>query len=189
MTKHPYIFIAYFIAGVNSSLFDFTYTLAKEVLPNMLPSNYQNMLYLGSIIIPIALGMLADKKGIFNTMLQAAVALIIVNFIAAILFKLSIKTHSIYFILAFIEGGLAISAATLSASLIGERLKTQGIFRSFAMSGMLFSVGYLCAGRIYEYSAGSFALTKLCIGLCNLILLALLWKSYTHDPTAAEATE
>lgn len=184
LTKHPYIFIAYFFAGLNYSLFDFTFVLAQEIISSGSLSPYQDTLYLGGIIVPIAMGVLADKKGIFKVLLCAAMVLIAVELITGMAFKLSVHTTILYFILAFIEGGLAITACSLSASLIGERLKTQGIFRSFAMSGMLFSLGILCSGYLYEFCAGSFFLTKIIIGVCNSILLILLWKSYRDDSTA-----
>lgn len=186
LTQHPYIFIAFFFSGVNCCIFDYTFTLAKEALPNAPAENYQYALYLGSIFLPIGLGVLADKKNIFTVMLGSAVALIAINFITAFCFKFSVTTTSVYLILAFIEGGLAVSATTLSGSLIGERLKTQGIFRSFAMSGILFDIGSLFSGRIYEFCANSFFATKIGIGLINVILITLLWKCYRKDQGIAK---
>lgn len=184
LTQHPYIFIAFFFSGVNCCIFDYTFILAKEVLPNASAEHYQYALYLGSIFLPIVLGILADKKSIFMVMLGSAILLIAINFITAFCFKFSITSSGVYLILAFIEGGLAISATTLSASLIGERLKTQGIFRSFAMSGILFDIGSLFAGRIYEFCANSFFTTKIGIGFMNIILVTMLWKYYQKDRVA-----
>lgn len=181
LIHHPYVFIAFFFSGVNCCIFDYTLILAKGALPNASPENYQYAMYLGGIFLPIGLGILADKKSIFMVMLGSAIALIVINFITAFSFKLSVNTTSIYLILAFIEGGLAISATTLSNSLVGERLRTQGIFRSFAMSGILFDIGNIFSGRIYEFCANSFFAIKICIGLINIVLIALLWKCYQKD--------
>ncbi len=181
VTKHFYIFIAFLFAGLNLSIFNYTFLLAKEVLPHAAAQYYQNALYIGSIIGPIIAGRLADKKDIFFILMLSASFLIVIKLIEAAIFKITLPTSIPYYFLAFIEGGLAPSVATLGAALIGERLRTQGIFRSFALSSLFFNVGSLLAGRIYQFGATSFFLTKITMASGDIILVLLLWLFYQKN--------
>jgi len=57
---------------------------------------------------------------------------------------------------------------------MGERLLNEGIFRSFAVSNIAYSVGVMLVGNIYIHFIHSFVLTKLSIGIANLIFLSIL---------------
>lgn len=180
LTQHPYIFIACFLGGLNTAIFGYTFLLAKEVLPQMSTQDYQYMLYLGGIIGPIVVGRLADKKGIFRMLIFFACWLVVNKLLQALCITISSKPAA-YYITAFMESGLAVSVSTLGLALIGERLKTQGIFRAFAVSNVFFYVGNLAASRIYKYFVDSFFLTNLSMGLVNIFFILLLWKFYHKE--------
>lgn len=184
LTKHTYIFIAFLFGGLNTSIFSYTYLVAKEVLPHFAAQNYQYVLYIGAIIGPIVIGRVADRKGIFFITIVSACLLVMCKLVEACFFELSVNTPIIYYVLAFIGAGLAVGASTLALSLVGERLLTQGIFRAFAISNLFFDVGCLMAGRIYEYFAGTFFLTELSMIFVDIFLILFLWKAYKKQQRA-----
>jgi hypothetical protein len=178
--EYHYIFIASLLCGFNTAIFSYTFLLAKEVLPNTLPQYYQYCIYSGSIIIPMFMGRLGDKKGIFFMLILVGFVLALVKFINAGLFLMHSPSSIAYYVLATIEGGLAVSIWTLSLSLIGERLRNYGIFRSFALSNFIFGIGILIASRAYEYFVGSFWQTKLTMGIIDMIAILVLLYFYRN---------
>lgn len=186
-TKHPYIFIACLFGGINESIFSYTFILGKEALPHFSPQYYQCALYAGSIIGPILMGRLADKRGIFLICLISGISLTVIKMLTAFF---SLPFNAIFqpyphYILAFIEGGLSASIWVLSVAFVGERLRTRGIFRAFAMSNIFFGLGCLIGGRFYEYFSFSFMQTELSIGMLNIILMILFWFFFKHEQKTA----
>jgi hypothetical protein len=181
LKEHPYIFIAFFFGGLNIALFDYTYLLAKEAMPHRTAEIYQYALYAGSILGPIVIGRIADKKGIFFTFVMTAILVVANKFAQAFYFKISINFFELYYFSAFAGSALAATVATLSLALMGERLCHQGIFRAFVLTGIFFDVANLVAGRIYEWFADSFFLTNMSMGSIDLFLLLFLWKFYRKD--------
>ncbi len=170
--KYPYIFIICFAAGLNEGLFNYTYFLGKEILPKNYIATYQYVIYVSSIFVPMLIGKMADKYGIFFMVVLTSLLLIGCKFLSSVMALLHVPTPMYYLVIVFLESGSTVSIWMLSASLIGERLHTKGIFRSFALSNVAFGAGNATCGGIYALFSESFGLTKLSTGLLNTCLLA-----------------
>lgn len=178
LTQYPYVFIAFFAGGLNESLFDYTFVLGKEVLPHNAAQTYQYILYTAAIFVPIIIGPIADKKGIFLTLIASLFILVFNKFLQAFYFQTAFKGLLPYYISGFVGSGLSVNISTLSVALVGERLRNQGIFRAFAVIGIVFDIGQLTGGHIYEYFSNSFFLTNISMGIINFLLFLFLWKYY-----------
>ncbi len=181
-TEYPYIFILALFSGLNTGIFSYTYILAKEALPTLPAQYYQSCIYAGSIFGPMIVGRIADKKGIFLTIVWVGALMVPVKILSASFFLMQLSSSVIYYIPAGLEGALAVSLWTLSLSLVGERLRIYGIFRAFALSNLTFSIGMLMASRFYEFFIASFFQTKLMMGFADLFIIGLLiyfYKKYS----------
>lgn len=182
LKQYPYIFIACLFAGINTSVFNYTLFLIKDLAPQVSAQNYQYSIYLGSIIGPIIIGRIADKKGVFSTLLYTSLFLAIIR--SALFAFLEFRRFDFHgcYILSTCVGGLTASVWTLSVSLIGERLRSQGIFRAFAISNIIFQVGFIIASRVYEHFNSPFHPVKCLLILIDFILIAMLWRFYKREP-------
>ncbi len=174
---YPYIFVSCVLSGLNGGIFYYTYMLALKAMPNQQPSTYQYVIYIGSVVGPIIIGYLADRLGIFLMILISSILLTLLALIGAGLSFASVHVPLAYYITAFIEAALATSLWVMSAGLIGERLLSQGIFRSFAISNVLFICGNILCGYIFEVFL-SFEYIKLAFFVLDLILLLLMYFTY-----------
>lgn len=178
---HPYIFIVCFFGGFSEGIFDYTFLLSKEVLPDFSPRAYQYTLYLGGILGPILIGRLADKKGIFFMTVVTGFLVTLCKFVSSLLCLIHTPVLNAYYVVAFIEGGLAASIWMLSVAIVGERLRNKGIFRAFAISNVAFGIGSTVAGSVYTLFADSFLKTKLGIGCIDLMIMGLIWHYHKND--------
>lgn len=169
--KYPYIFIICFISGLNQGLFNYSYFLGQEILPSTSISTYQYIIYISSIISPILIGRIADKYGIFFITLTISILLTCCKWISSGMAFMHVTLPIYYLIITGIEAGLTSCLWMLSASLIGERLRTKGIFRSFALSNIAFASGLFSCGLVYNYFSDSFAWTKFCMSVFNALLI------------------
>lgn len=174
ISKNSHVFFACFIAGVNVGMFNFSYILAHAVLPHIDPKYYQYDLYIGSIIGPIIIGIVADKKGIFSLIILSSITLIVCAFMSFMFFEIHLQMPYIYYAIAFLEGALGAGLATLSISLVGARLRFQGVFRAFALANIFYGAGIALSGRVEESFFYSFGIYKLVIGIVSSIFLAML---------------
>ncbi len=171
LIKYPYIFIICFISGLDQGLFNYSYFLGHEVLPETSIATYQYIIYIASIISPILIGRIADKYGIFFIILTISILLVCCKWTSSAMAFMHIKIPLYYLIVTGIEAGLTSCLWMLSASLIGERLRTKGIFRSFALSNIAFASGLFSCSLVYNTFSGNFALTKLWMSLFNALLI------------------
>lgn len=172
VVKYPYIFIICFISGLDQGLFNYSYFLGQEILPAATISSFQYIIYISSIISPILIGRLADKYGIFLMILSASILLTGCKWVNSAMAFMQVTTPIYYLVITGLEAGLTSCLWMLSASLIGERLRTKGIFRSFALSNIAFASGLFFCGIVYNYFSGHFAWTKFWMGIVNAVLIA-----------------
>lgn len=182
IVNNPYIFLTALVAGFNSGIFYYTYFLGQEALPNTSAQLYQYIIYSGGIFCPLFIGYAADKHGIGFITICAALMVTICKFLEASLAFTHITLPIYYYCLAFIEAGLVASLWTLSASLIGEKLLGQGVFRAFAISALVINLGTVIYERIYNHFSYSFMFTKLSVGTVNGLFLLLLYYFYKRSP-------
>ncbi|MDP3705034.1 MAG: hypothetical protein Q8R24_03890 [Legionellaceae bacterium] len=181
MVKYPYIFLTCFLIGFNGGMFYYTINLISEVLPNQQPQTYQYVIYTSGIISPLFIGRLADKCGIAFMVICSIVTLIISSFMSVGLALLKVNIPILFYLLAFIKGGVASSLWALGYALIGENLRNKGVFRSFSISTIVINIGIIVYGRVYAKFSDSFELTQLFVGLINLIVFCLLCFTYKNQ--------
>lgn len=180
LKEYPYIFIACLFGGVNMAIFNYVFFLIKTFDPTLPAKHFQFFVYIGSIIGPIIIGRIGDKKGIFFTMLCAGLLLIIVKSIILAF----IGAHYMFFgihIFSLLLGGLSSSIWALTVAIVGERLRSQGIFRAFAISNIIFEIGFITASRVYEHFGDSFHPIRLLIVFIDSILLIILYSFYKKE--------
>lgn len=175
LINYPYIFIIAIFCGFNGAIFYFSYFLGKEIIPTPDLKTYQYCMCIGSIFTPMIVGRIADKNGIFRTFLWIGGCLALIKLVSGILFMFSIKSNMVYYILVFIEAGLAGSLWSIESSLMGEKLCSKGIFRAFAISNLFYSLGGSIASRVYDLCAPSFQLTKISFTCIDILLLLLIF--------------
>ncbi len=181
LKQYPFIFIACLFGGINTSIFNYTLFLIKSNAPHVAVQNYQYSIYLGSIIGPIILGRIADKKGIFNTLIYSSIMLIIIRSFIMGFLELHITSFHGCYVLTFFVGCLTATIWTLIVSLVGERLRNQGIFRSFAISNIIFQIGFIIASNIFRYYNSPFHITKFLLLFIDIVLVSIMWNFYKKD--------
>ncbi|HMN25905.1 MAG TPA: hypothetical protein PKE38_15480 [Ignavibacteriaceae bacterium] len=184
LKTYPYIFIACLFSGFNTGIFANAYMLAKEVLPDFPVKYYQYAVNVGSIIGPFVVGWVADRKGIFLVLIWLFLLVIPVKMLTALVFFVEFEqSPHFYYLVAGIEGALAAGFWLLNISLVGERLRFNGIFRMSALSNLFFGLGLMSFFRIFEFFSYSFLHLKIVIGLINFFALGVLWYYYQKFPT------
>jgi len=173
MVNYPHIFIICFCAGFNNGLISYTYILGSKISIIQSPEIYQYVISVGAVFIPIILGMIADRYSILYVTLYTILLLVFCTFINVAL-PLMHTTHAFaYYITAFVESGLIAGLMALSASLIGERLQQEGLFRAFAVSSIIMGIGGILYGRMFIRFHDSFVGVKFSVGMINILLLML----------------
>jgi hypothetical protein len=181
LRKYPYIFLACLFGGINTAIFNYTLFLIKANAPQLHAQNYQYSIYLGSIIGPIIIGRLADKKGIFSTLMYLSVLLILLRSTILTSFELKFFAFAGFYIGSFFLGALTASVWTLTVSLVGERLRSQGIFRAFAISNIFFQIGFIIASRVYQHFDSPFHIVKLSLLFVDIVLVAIIRHFYKKE--------
>lgn len=171
---YPYIFVICFFSGLNGGIFYYTYFLATQALPTEPATIYQYVIFIGSFFGPVLIGFLADRFGIFFMLMLSGIFLTLIElFIVGIAFA-HVQIPIVYYITAFIEAALAATLWPLSASLIGEQLRNQRIFCSFAISNMVFIIGNILCGYIFDVFT-TFQSVTLSFAVLNFFLILLVY--------------
>lgn len=182
LRKNPYIFITCFVFGFNNGIFYYTFLLGAAALPDKAPEVYQYIMYAGSILGPVVIGRFADKFGIALISMYVIALITFCKFLNFSLAFTEITTSHYFYIVAFIEAAFAASLSSLNVSIVGERLRNRGIFRSFAISTIIYSLGALLYGRVYLKFSDSFVSGQLVIGVINIFFFILLCFFYKRSP-------
>ena len=170
---YPYIFVFFILSGLNGGMFYYTYFLASKALPHAPASTYQYIIYIGSFTGPTVIGLIADRIGIYSMLVITGITLTVAQFFLFGLALTHVETPIIYYIIVFIEAALSQALWILSASLVGERLLKQGIFRSFAISNMAFIFGNIMCSRIFVVFS-TFLHIKFMFGILNFLIMGFI---------------
>lgn len=181
LLNHPYVFFASFVIGFNSAMLYYSFLLGQAALPGQPAQIYQYILYSGGIISPVIIGRIADKYGISLIIIYAIFILTLCKFINVTLAFVHCTNPVYYYIVVFIEAGLASGLPALGISLVGQKMRLNGVFRSFALSSIIINTGILAYNRIYVIFSYSFLSTKMAIGVVNILFLFLLWYFYKQN--------
>lgn len=179
--QYPYIFVASFLAGFNETIFSYSAIIAHEILPSIPGKTYQNIIYISGFLMPILVGPLADKYGIYLSLIVVSIGIMFIKLITMLLLSAHVTTFLFYYITVFFEAGFCASLWTLDAALLGERLRYVGIFRSFAICNIVFSLGVRLASRLYEWFSFSFITIQLTMALICATGIGILGWFYWRE--------
>ena len=136
---------------------------------------------IGSILLPLVLGPIADKKGIFSVSITLCYLLILINGIYAGLYATNITQPFFYYTIVFIETGLSLSLSSLTIALIGEHLRSKGIFRSFALSNLIFGIGTIINTRLLNLFIENLTYYRIGIAIAGTALIAIIYYCHKRE--------
>lgn len=179
--SNPIIMIIFFLGGLNTTLIYYAYAMAKITLPHNPPEYIQYAIYLGATTIPFIVGRLGDRFGIYSVLISDLTLQVLCTFFIGFASLVPLKTPMIYYVVAFLESGLASGSFVLAYAMIGSRIQATNLFRAFTI-GMLFNyLGSYLYGFIFYTFSKSFSMIKLMGGSINLIGLILFLYFYCSN--------
>ena len=173
--KYPYILVSCLAYGFNYNILSYGEFLAKAALPSENPKTYQYIIYLGATFFPLIAGRLGDKFGVSKCIIYFLLITMGFKFLTIALILSHMPTISSFYILIFIEAGLAGSLWALNPPLIGEIIDRNNLFRTFSLATLFCFFGAFLDGyiyRIFPLSIVSIKSSELCV---NSLLVLLFW--------------
>ncbi|KTD11931.1 hypothetical protein Lgra_1389 [Legionella gratiana] len=172
-TSYHYLFVLTFLSGFNEGLLSFIPTIAHQVLPDKPIKYYQYAACFGGIIGPMIMGRFGDRLGILYMLFVTTGLLLLCHFLDMLLLQRSGSFIRIYYGTIFLEAAMIVCLISLTTALIGERLRTHGIFRVFALANLIASLGTTISMRLKIITADSLFTYKIMIITINIFLIGM----------------
>lgn len=140
LMNYHYLFVLIFLSRFNEAFLSFIPTMAHQVLPDKPITYYQYAACFGGIIGPMIMGRLGDRLGILHMLFVTTGLLLLGHLIDMLLLQKSSSGIRLYYGTIFLETAMIVCLVSLTTALIGERLRTHGIFRVFALANLIAAV-------------------------------------------------
>ncbi|ETO92721.1 hypothetical protein [Legionella oakridgensis] len=179
LANYHYLFMLTFLSGFNEGFLSFIPTIAHQALPDKPTLYYQYAACAGGVIGPMIMGRLGDRLGILRMLFVTTGLLLLGNLLDMLLLQESIPFIRLYYVTVFLETAMVICLVSLTTALIGERLRTHGIFRVFALANLIAAVGTTISMRLKIITADSLFAYKAMISTVDIFLItvsAILWR-------------
>jgi len=178
LKRYLFVFLSCILVGLNCGIFYYTYNDALMILPDMHPQIFQYMVNIVSVLAPFIFGFIADRYGYMQIQMKLFYLITLVHFLNSLVEILGY--HSIYTLygLSFIDCALANCIWVTIIAICGEYFLSQGLFRSFALYGILYSLGNFFCDLIYAKFSASFANYQFFVGLVNVLFLIVIFINF-----------